>query len=496
MSPATPSRSTSSSHLTQASAHRACLIRAARNLASEMEDRYQVLEQLGTGGMATVHKAQDRLLGRQVAVKRLLPHLANDPRAAERFRREAQAAAALNHPGIVTVYDTGSDEAGPYIVMELIEGETLASLIARKGPMGAGETAAILSGAAEALDHAHRNGVVHRDIKPSNLIVDADGTVRITDFGIARAMEDPTVITTTEELAGTLTYMAPEIASGDPASASSDIYSLGVVAFEMLSGEPPFAADNVAALLSAIRDDPPPGLGAEVPAEVASAVMRALEKSPDRRPDSAMSLTTSLLAGTTIPMPSESPAASDTTIRIPASERDDTVVMAAPNNSVGMTAKSRGPLVLLAAFIAVLSLALLAYNLRPEGAPAAVDSTTTTLGTATTSTTTATTSTSNPPSTTLSPDDPASIAMAITDLLAGLKPPEFKPKEVRDIAHELDEVLKRAEEDDRDRLAESLEKAFEKVTDLDESPERDQLEELFIRLAEAYGFNVSRPEED
>ena len=202
-------------------------------------DRYEPIEQIGTGGMATVWKAQDTLLGRLVAIKRLLPHLAGDPEAAERFKREAHAAAQLSHPGIVTVFDTGEDADSPFIVQELVDGTTLAAHVADTGPLGPQSVTDIVSQVAAALDHAHSVGVIHRDIKPANLIMAPDGRVRIADFGIAHTVDDPATITSSGELVGTITYMAPEILAGQPATPASDIYSLGAVTYEMLSGQPP-----------------------------------------------------------------------------------------------------------------------------------------------------------------------------------------------------------------------------------------------------------------
>ncbi len=145
--------------------------------------------------MATVWKAKDTLLGRSVAIKRLLPHLATDPGAAGRFTREAQAAAGLSHPGIVTVFDTGEDEGGPYIVLELIEGTTLAAQLVENGPVDPAAVADIVTQVASALDHAHAMGVVHRDVKPANIILEPEGRVRLTDFGIAKTFDDPTTVT-------------------------------------------------------------------------------------------------------------------------------------------------------------------------------------------------------------------------------------------------------------------------------------------------------------
>jgi hypothetical protein len=453
-----------------------------------MEERYQLIEPLGSGGMASVHRAQDQLLGRQVAIKRLLPHLAADPDAAERFRHEAQAAASLNHPGIVTVYDTGVDEAGPYIVMELIEGETLAARLADEGPLGVPRATAIVRGAAVALDHAHASGVVHRDVKPSNLIVGGDGGVRLTDFGIAQAMDDPTLVTDPGEVVGTLAYMAPEILAGAPATPSSDVYSLGAVAYEMLTGRQPFQADNIAALLTRIRDEPAPPLGPDVPPEIASGVLRALDKDPANRHATAGALATALMAGTTLPLQAD--VAPTARFAAPAPEpvaagKEPTRVMTVEKKRDRSGRWLTWPLMLLIALALVL--AVLALSPGAEEAAAPPTSTTTT---------TTTTTTTIPTTTTTSPDTPEAIALAISQILDGMKPPEFKPKEVEEIEKALEKVLQEAAEGDREELRKGLEKAFEEVSKLPESPERQQLFDEFVRLAEAYGFTVAEVDEE
>jgi serine/threonine-protein kinase len=454
-----------------------------------MEERYRLIEPLGTGGMASVHKAEDQLLGRHVAIKRLLPHLAADPTAAERFRREAQAAAGLNHPGIVTIYDTGVDDSGPFIVMELIEGNTLATRIATEGPLGVARTAAIVRGAADALDHAHAMGVVHRDVKPSNLIVDDNGGVRLTDFGIAQAMEDPTVVTNSGELVGTLAYIAPEILAGDPATPASDVYSLGAVAYEMLTGRPPFQADNIAALLSRVREEQPPPLGSEVPEEVAAGVLRALEKDPARRPRTAGALGTALMAGTTLPLQADIaptapiPAMAAEPVPTPATSarEESTRVLSEEKKKSGPSAKV--PLFLLLGLALVLAILVLA--------PGGNDIPTVATTSSTSSTTTTTTTT-----TTTLPDTPEAIALAISGLLDEMRPPEFKRNEVKDLGEVLDKILQEADEGDREELRNNLEKAFEEVAKLPESPQRQELHDLFVQLAESYGFTVTETDDN
>lgn len=450
-----------------------------------MEERYRLIEPLGSGGMSSVHRAEDQLLGRQVAIKRLLPQLAADPEAAERFRREAQAAASLNHPGIVTIYDTGVDETGPYIVMELIEGETLAARMADERPLGVATTASMVRDAAAALDHAHANGVVHRDVKPSNLIVDENGGVRLTDFGIAQAREDPTLVTDSEEVMGTLAYMAPEILTGAAATPASDVYSLGAVAYEMLTGRQPFQADNIAVLLTRITDEPAPPLGPDVPPEIASGVLRALDKDPANRPATAGALATALMAGTTLPLKGGVAPTAPIPARAPepvAAREEPTRVMTVEKARRRFGGWLTWPLLLLVALALVL--AVLALSPGAEEAAAPPTSTTTT-------TTSIPTTTTTIPTTTTSPDTPEAIALTLSQILEGMAPPEFKPKEVGEIEKALEKVLQEAEEGDRQELRDSLEKAFEEVSKLPESPERQQLFDEFVRLAEAYGFTVA-----
>ncbi len=289
-------------------------------------DRYQPIEQIGTGGMATVWKARDTLLGRFVAVKRLLPHLAGDPEAAERFKREAHAAAQLSHPGIVTVFDTGEDADGPFIVQELVDGTTLAAHLADTGPLSPQSVTDIVSQVAAALDHAHSLGVIHRDIKPANLIMEPDGRVRIADFGIAHTVDDPATITSSGELVGTITYLAPEILAGQPATPASDIYSLGAVTYELLSGQPPYQAPTPAALLEAVRIGDVPDLRGFAPDQMALAVAGAMARDPASRPESAGAFAATLMGSATMVMAATVVAATPASPPVPRGSEEPTVV--------------------------------------------------------------------------------------------------------------------------------------------------------------------------
>ncbi len=255
-----------------------------------LADRYELGEVIGRGGMGTVYRAVDSVLGRPVAVKLLPGPLSDhDPTSVARFEREARAAAALNHPAVVAVYDTGADVTSRFIVMELIVGRSLEAILRQDGPLAPDRAAAIAARVADALAAAHAAGIVHRDIKPANVMVASDGTVKVLDFGIARAI-DGTTLTQNAVVLGTAAYMSPEQASGQPADERSDIYSLGCVLYTMLAGHPPFSGDGVAAILHQHANIAPRPLrdeGNRVPRWLEAIVLQMLEKSPDQRPQSA-----------------------------------------------------------------------------------------------------------------------------------------------------------------------------------------------------------------
>src|SRR6476659_3585292 len=251
--------------------------------------RYRLVELLGTGGMATIYRATDTGLGRDVALKLLRPEYLRDPDFSSRFRQEAQAAASLSHPNIVTVYDYGEDPSGPYIVMELIDGEDLATILRRSGTLPPRQVARIGAGVARALAAAHARGLVHRDIKPGNVLIGADGAVKVVDFGIARAIAEAQVTLPGTTL-GSVHYFSPEQARGEPATASSDIYSLGIVLYEMLTGVRPFEGDSAASVGLARLSGPVPDptlVRASVPSELAAITRRAMALDPAARFSSA-----------------------------------------------------------------------------------------------------------------------------------------------------------------------------------------------------------------
>jgi serine/threonine-protein kinase len=265
--------------------------------------RYELGERLGFGGMSTVHLAFDRRLEREVAVKLLAEHLADDQQFVSRFRREALAAARLVHPNIVQVFDFGLDEATGrhFIVMEYIRGQSGAELLREQGRLQPEEAIYIVDQSCRGLEHAHRHGVVHRDVKPGNLLRSDEGQVKLADFGIAKAGDAVSRITQVGSVLGTAAYLSPEQAAGEEATPRSDLYSLGVVTYQLLSGRLPYEAQSLTELALKQQREHPPRLdeldGVTVPHGVAQAVERALELDPERRFQSATEMRDALAAG-------------------------------------------------------------------------------------------------------------------------------------------------------------------------------------------------------
>jgi serine/threonine-protein kinase len=252
--------------------------------------RYRLTDRIAAGGMGEVWRAEDNLLNRAVAVKLLPTGRAGDEAFLARFRAEARYAASLSHPGIALVYDYGesAEFGGAYLVMELVNGEPLSAILARAGRLSPDATLDIMGQAARALDAAHQAGIVHRDIKPGNLLVAAGGITKITDFGIATAVAaaQASHLTETGMVMGTAMYVSPEQATGAHVTDASDIYSLGVVAYECLAGRPPFTATEPLAIAFAHKHEPVPALPPDVPSPVSDLVYHMLAKTPEERPAS------------------------------------------------------------------------------------------------------------------------------------------------------------------------------------------------------------------
>lgn len=279
-------------------------------------DRYEIHRHIARGGMAQVYLARDRSLDRPVAVKELVPEFAADPSFVERFRREAQSAAKLTHPNIVAVYDWGTQDGTYFIVMEYVDGPSLSQVIRADGALHPRRAAEIASEVAAALGFAHSQGVVHRDIKPGNVLLTATGQAKVADFGIARAMSSADEeLTQTGSVMGTATYFSPEQAQGLAVDARADLYSLGVVLYEMVTGRPPFSGDSPLAIAYKHVQDPPPRpstLAPDVPAGLEAIIMKLLQKQPDNRYASAQDLRSDLnrfLSGETTMAQSELAAA-------------------------------------------------------------------------------------------------------------------------------------------------------------------------------------------
>ena len=272
-------------------------------------NRYEIGDLLGHGGMAEVHLGRDTRLGRTIAIKLLRVDLARDPTFQARFRREAQSAAALNHPTIVAVYDTGEEQiadarggvvALPYIVMEFVEGRTLRDLLIDGNPIDVGYALDITAGVLSALEYSHRSGIVHRDIKPGNVMIGSQDEIKVMDFGIARAMADATAtMTQTQAVIGTAQYLSPEQARGETVDARSDLYSAGCLLFELITGRPPFVADSpVAVAYQHVRENPhpPSTYNPQVPESVDRVVLHALAKDREHRYQSAAEFRTDVEA--------------------------------------------------------------------------------------------------------------------------------------------------------------------------------------------------------
>ena len=340
--------------------------------------RYELGELLGRGGMAEVRKGKDRRLGRTVAVKRLRTDLASDATFQARFRREAQSSASLNHPAIVSTYDTGEEMATdgtgvaqPYIVMECVEGRTLRDIL-REGRKILPERALeITAGVLSALDYSHRAGIIHRDIKPGNVMLTPSGDVKVMDFGIARAISDASsTMTQTAAVVGTAQYLSPEQARGETVDSRSDVYSTGCLLYELLTGRPPFVGDSpVAVAYQHVREPaaPPSDLDDQLDPEIDAIVMKSLAKRVEDRYQSAAAMKSDIeryLAGHPIQAPAVVPPPVDTQYVAPVPPADATAAMASTPPHRDEPSRSRAGWWVLAGILAVALLAGGAYLLN------------------------------------------------------------------------------------------------------------------------------------
>jgi serine/threonine-protein kinase len=336
-------------------------------MSRALADRYVLGEPLGSGGSSRVHVAVDKRLDRRVAVKLLDSNVAAtaDPAARERFLREGRTTAAFNHRHAVTVFDAGEDDGDLYLVMELVDGPSLAELMARSGPLPIEQAVRIAAKVLSALAAAHAVGIVHRDVKPANILLGPNGAVKLADFGIAKRFDDLSAsVTSTGMVVGTPRYLSPEQARGEAATPASDVYSMGVVLFEMLTGRQPFEGDAAIAIAVAQQAGPAPdvrSLRPEVPVALASVVAHALAAQPSARPATAAEMLTALTTArtTTMAVPSAPAAgAHRTTQAMPAAAVSRTVAAPASEPSTG-----RRAIMLFAAFIGVLGVVVAAAAL-------------------------------------------------------------------------------------------------------------------------------------
>ena len=252
-------------------------------------NRYRLVDRIAIGGMGEVWRAHDEVILRDVAIKILKPEFMGDPGFLERFRVEARHAARVDHVGIADVYDYGEGSGSAYLVMELVSGDSLARIIEKRIRLTSVEALSIIEQTARALHAAHEDGLVHRDVKPGNLLITPGGKVKITDFGIAR-VADQVALTATGQVMGTVQYLAPEQATGKQATPSTDIYSLGIVAYEALTGRRPFTGESQMVIAMAQINDKPPAMGQDIDQRVQDLVLACLAKKPNQRPGSALDL--------------------------------------------------------------------------------------------------------------------------------------------------------------------------------------------------------------
>ncbi len=341
---------------------------------AELGQRYRLVKRIAVGGMGSVWEAEDTVLHRRVAVKLLSDSLSSDQRFADRFRREAQAAARLSHPNIAGVFDYGEDDGHQFIVMELVDGKPLSDRLAEPGRLDPAEAVRITVAIASALQVAHDAGIVHRDVKPGNVMLTDSGQVKVLDFGIAAAAGAP--LTATGARMGTATYLSPEQAMGEPPSPASDVYSLGVVLYEMLAGRPPFTGDTpVGVAAQHVQREPPPldGSARDVLPHVVDACQRALAKDPAVRPASAASFAAMLLSpdpAATVPVAGTAGAGDPSTTMVLPPVQPTAVLGGEPPKARPPRPNRLAPWVVAGVVVALLALALaLLSTLGGRGRP-------------------------------------------------------------------------------------------------------------------------------
>lgn len=458
-----------------------------------LASRYRLVEHLGRGGMAEVFAAEDEVLGRTVAVKVLAPHLLDDERAATRFQKEARTAAAVTHPGIVTLYDTVQEGESHLLVMELVDGPTLAEHLSSRGPLPIPEALALSAAVADALAAAHDAGLVHRDIKPANILIADDGGPKITDFGIARVIDATTTATTT--VYGSVPYVSPEQASGEPVGPASDLYSLGCVIFEMLTGRPPFVGDTPTATISQhLHRDPPAllELRPDATSDVETVVRRLLAKSPDQRYPTAAALARDLrrLADSQPPDHATAvlpPAVTDTTMVIqPEPDAADSRATSSPSGPRG------GRRWIWVAVIAIAAAGLLWRPWdRPDASSVGVDPSET--AASSTPPSAPTTPSPSPTETEVTPAPPSSLDDAVArfrqTLVEGRNAGLVGDKGVEELDKLMAEILEQHAEGKQRDLEKRLDELSKK---LDEFVEKGQIDPEFAPKLRARADDVQR----
>ncbi len=439
-----------------------------------LSNRYRIEELLGQGGMARVYRGTDLVLDRTIAVKILAELMVPDTEALRRFRREAQAAAALSHPGIVAVYDTGSDGDTHYIVMEYVTGRTLADVLHEGGALPPELAVDIASAVASALGAAHAKGIVHRDVKPGNIMITSVGEVKVMDFGIARALSSNT-FTQTASVLGTATYLAPEQARGAPVDARSDLYALGVVMYEMLIGRPPFSAGSpVAVAYQHVREEPTPPsrLNRRISSGLEAVVLKAMAKAPGARYQTAGDLEKDLQLVGASGVVTTGAASGTAQTTEPIHVLETTVLPpVGPAGRAAPPPRAQGPrwalwLTVLGALVAIAliaSLVLAGLSRGPFG------------GLRRSSPTATASSTRPPPSSTPKERNPMSVQDALNNLALilaeGVSNGDISRHAANEIGKDVDQALRNYQEGDLEKALEDLNELGAKVEEMESKGE-------------------------